>query len=158
MDNAHYFTQEGFKKFQLRLRQLEDALYTIQAQSAETAEVGGNQYHDNASYENLVIQLRGFDRQVTDAYQILRHAYIVDQPTECFRVAIGTTVTYMINEIEHTSTIVGFGESDIKINKIAYNTPLGKLLIGGVVGDTQEGVIRGREVSITILDISITKE
>lgn len=158
MDQAHYFTKGGIDKFQLRLKQLEDDLCKIQAQSADAAEVGGNQYHDNASYEYLVIQLRGLDRQVADAYRILRHAQIVEPPKDTHHVAIGCWVAYLLNGQKRNSLLVGYGESDTNNHYLAYNTPLGRLLIGTEIGEKKKGVIGIKKIAIEVLSISMKEE
>lgn len=49
----YYLTKKGWNSLLQRIADPEVRVRTIQASSAEAAEVGGNQYHDNSSYEML---------------------------------------------------------------------------------------------------------
>lgn len=151
-----YVTPQGLKKHRQRIAILEERLRHLESQTAEAAEVGGNQWHDNASYEQLVIDIRGVDHQLTTAHKILREMVIATEPSgDC--VAIGTYVKIDFDGDIEEWQIGGHGESDPQNGIIAYDTPLASLLIGKPVGEAVTGQIAERNVTIKILEL-ITKE
>ncbi|OGX07179.1 MAG: hypothetical protein A2Z88_01985 [Omnitrophica WOR_2 bacterium GWA2_47_8] len=149
----YYFTARGLDAYRARIQELEIRLREVQAYSADAADVGGNQYHDNASYENLVIQLRGLDNQVNEGHRILNSAKVIEAPKDISSVTIGCCVKYTMNGVSRSCVVVGFGESDPLRGLLAYDTPIGQLLIGLKVGEIHEGSMQGRQVEIEIVDI-----
>mgnify|MGYP001559086143 CR=1 FL=1 len=154
MSERFYFTRRGLAKLQKEVKELEKKLQDLQSQSAYVAEIGGNQYHDNSSYEMLVVDLRGIDWLLTDAHYRLNQAMVVGPAINTDRVAIGTRVKIMRDGKEFTWEIAGFGESDPDLKILAYNTPLASLLIGKGEGDVVTGTIAGNQTEIEILEIS----
>lgn len=153
MDSRLYFTRRGLKKLHDEIQALEKKLQDLQSQTAHVAEVGGDQWHDNAAYESLVIDIRGIDRRLFDAHQVLNNAVLVEMPTNFDEVTIGTRVKIVYDGEEMTWEIVGFGESDPDNNMLAYNTPLASLIMGKKKGEVVTGMIAGRKTNIEILEI-----
>lgn len=154
MDGNLYFTKQGLEKLRNEIDGLTKKLEEIQSQSAYVAEVGGNQYHDNSSYEMLVIDLRGIDWLLTDAHRRLNRAVVVRPSAEADRVAIGTRVRILRDGEESAWEIAGFGESDPNCKILAYNTPLASLLVGKHEGEVIIDTIAGKRTEIKILEIS----
>lgn len=154
MNGKFYFTRRGVKKLLKEIEELEKKLQDLQAQTAHVAEVGGDQWHDNASYDLLVIDIRGMDRRLSDAHQALNNTILVDSPKNFDKVTIGTRVKIVRDGEEMTWEIVGFGESDPDSDMLAYNTPLALLIMGKRKGEVITGTIAGRKTEIEILDIS----
>lgn len=154
MNGKFYFTRRGIKKLLKEIEELEKKLQDLQAQTAHVAEVGGNQWHDNAAYDSLVIDIRGMDRRLSDAHQALNNAILVESPTNLDKVTIGTRVKIVRDSEEMTWEIVGFGESDPDNNMLAYNTPLASLIMGKRRGEVVTGTIAGRKTEIEILEIT----
>ena len=125
-----------------------------QSQTAHVAEVGSDQWHDNAAYESLVIDIRGVDRRLADAHQVLNRATLVEPPTNFDRVTIGTKVKIVRDGEKMTWKIVGFGESDPEHDMLAYNTPLASLIMGKHKGEVESGTIAGRQTEIEVLEIT----
>lgn len=155
MSEKLYFTRRGLEKLQKRISELTGKLDALQAQMAHVAEVGGNQYHDNASYELLVIDIRGLDYQLAQAHQCLNRALLVDLPKNADRVALGVCVTILRDGEKATWEIAGYGESDLDQQLLAYNTPLASLIMGRCRGDVVERIISSKRTVIEILEISI---
>lgn len=140
-------------KLKEETRRLEQKLQELQSKSADAADVGGNQYHDNSSYEMLVVDLRGIDRRLTDAHHCLNQATVVGQPTNLEKIAIGTCVKIVRDGKELTLEIVGYGESDPNQGLLAYNTPLAALIMGKSKGDIVTGIIAEKEIEIEVIEI-----
>lgn len=154
MNGKFYFTKRGLAKLHKEIKELENKLQDLQSQTAHVAEVGGDQWHDNASYDLLVIDIRGMDRRLTDAHRCLNQAILVDPPTSFDKVTIGTRVKIVRDGEEMTWEIVGFGESDPDRDMLAYNTPLASLIMGKHRGEIISGAIAGRQTEIEIIEIS----
>ncbi len=154
MNGKLYFTRRGLAKLCQEIEKLEKKLQELQEQTAYVAEVGGNQYHDNASYELLVIDIRGINSRLINAHQCLNQAVLVEPPMHFDNVAIGTRVKIARDGEEMAWDIVGFGESDPDRNMLAYNTPLASLIMGKRKGDVISGTIAGRQTEIEILEIT----
>jgi len=154
MNGKFYFTRRGLAKLHTEIEGLEKRLQDLQSQTAHVAEVGGDQWHDNASYESLVIDIRGIDWRLTEAHRALNKAVLVEPPTNFDKVAIGTNVKIVRDGEEMVWEIVGFGESDSAYKMIAYNTPLASLIMGKRKGEVVNGTIAGRKTEIEILEIS----
>lgn len=153
MSERLYFTSRGLAKLRKEIEKLEKRLQDLQSQTAHVAEVGGDQWHDNAAYESLVIDIRRIDRQLADAHQALNRATLVDPPTNFSKVTIGTRVKVIRDGEEMVWEIVGFGESDPDHDMLAYNTPLASLIMGKRRGEVVSGTIAGRQIEIEILEI-----
>ena len=149
-----YFTRHGFDKLRRETAEVEARLQEIQGETASVAEFGGDQWHDNAGYDHLVIDIRGLDRRLSDMRRLLEQAIIVETPTNLDRVAIGTCVKIRRNGTKTELEITGFGESEPGRNALAYNTPLATLIIGKRIGEITKGVIAGKETEIEILEIT----
>lgn len=154
MNGKFYFTRRGLSKLHREIENLEKKLQDLQSQTAHVAEVGGDQWHDNASYDLLVIDIRGMDRRLSDAHQALNNAILVESPTNFDKVTISTRVRIIRDGEEMTWEIVGFGESDPDNDMLAYNTPLASLIMGKRKGEVVTGTIAGRQTEIEILEIT----
>src|SRR3989344_6269118 len=112
MNGKFYFTRRGLAKLHKEIESLEKKLQDLQSQTAHVAEVGGDQWHDNASYDLLVIDIRGMDRRLSDAHEVLNKVTLVGPPINFDKVTIGTRVKIVRDGQEAIWEIVGFGESD----------------------------------------------
>lgn len=153
-----YFTKKGYVSLRQKGLEMEKKLSELQAQTAHVADVGGNQYHDNSSYEMLIIDIRAADFQLKQIRNILNKAVVVELPRDNSFVTLGTRVTCLVNGETRVYTVVGYEESNPRKNRIAYNTPLAKLMLRCAVGDEIEGSISGRIVCIEILKIEVSEE
>ena len=154
MGEKLYFTRRGFAKLGKDIELLEKALQDLQEQVANVADVGGNQWHDNASYDALVIDIRGADRRLGQAMQALKQAVLVDPPVNFTHVAIGTHVKLLRDGKEMAFEVSGYGEFDEDLDLIAYNTPLVFPIIGKAVGEIVSCCIAGKKTELKILEIS----
>ena len=154
MSEKLFFTKRGLSKLQAEIEVLEKQLQKLQAQVANVCDVGGNQWHDNASYDALLIDIRGADWRLGQAVQSLKQIELVSLPTSFDRVLIGTRVKVSMDGEEIIFEVAGYGESDDELDLIAYNTPLVSLIMGKVKGETATGYIGGKKRELKILDIS----
>ena len=149
-----YFTRRGYQLLEARIARLEQHLKEMYAPLAYLAEVGGDQYHDNFSYEQQMRDIQLLNDEMRRLKGFLPRAVIVEQsPAKPQEVSIGTTVEIEINTEKATWEIVGFEESDPQTGRLAYNTPLGSALMRLAIGETTMVKLNGQEKEITILSI-----
>ncbi len=150
-----YFTQKGIDLFLQKIKRDEDVISEMSSRLGYLAEVGGDQYHDNFSYEQQTMELRMLSGKINKDYKVLEKAFIVkDSDNRDKRsVFIGATVKIEFNQDIQSWNILGYGESDPKNHKVAYNTPLGSALMGKKINDVFDYNINSRNVKIKILRI-----
>jgi len=150
-----YFTQKGIDLFLQKIKRDEDVISEMSSRLGHLAEVGGDQYHDNFSYEQQTMELRMLSGKINEDYKVLENAFIVkDSDNRDKRsVFIGATVKIEFNQDIQSWNILGYGESDPKNHNVAYNTPLGSALMGKKINDVFDYNINSRNVKIKILSI-----
>ncbi len=153
-----YVSAAGLEQRRKKIRELEEELKRLQSLTAEAAEVGGNQYHDNASYEYLLVQIRTADCRLSEAIRELNQMQVVQYPKSPSRVELGTSVDVFIDQRSERWHIVGYGEADWEKKRISYGAPIAKLIIGASATETRRGNIGGKVVVITVLSISALEE
>lgn len=148
-----YFTKQGYENHLKRISELENRLKYLQSGVQDALEVGGNLWHDNFSYENLVRDIEMADKRLNEAYSISNEAEVVSYPTSVDSVVLGCKVTILLGNEEKTYDIVSFGEEDILKNKINYTSPLVQQMFGKKIGDIIQKTIKGKKEDIEILDL-----
>lgn len=144
--NKAYFTKSGMDKFLQKLQEDEDRLKGMYNRLAELAEVGGDQYHDNFSYEDQMRSINMLDGELASRKKVLSNCVIVDPPKDKSKVTIGVTVVFERGGKDETWFIAGFGESEPENYMIAYNAPLAQVLMGKQAGEMTE--FRGSQIKI----------
>ncbi|MFP5386481.1 MAG: transcription elongation factor GreA [Bacteriovoracia bacterium] len=93
---------------------------------------------ENAEYHAAKEKQSHIEGRILDVQSKLARARVVDVTSiKSDKVVFGATVTVFDTQKETTTTfqIVGEDEAMTNPNKISYNSPLGKALIGKEVGD-----------------------
>lgn len=151
------FTERGLRKYQEEIDGVQNELTALQSRIADVAEHGGDQWHDNASYDYVTAEIRQNDKRLRDMIAVLNRGIIIGLSMSCKRVDIGVNVRVLWNDVEYVWYIGGYGESDIDNNILAYNTPLADIVMGKTVGETCISEIAHNKVTIKILEISVPK-
>lgn len=125
----HYFTRDGFLRYNELIAKVEAELRDIQSQIGDAYENGGDEWHDNFSFEQLTQQITMKSAQIRQLKAVLGNIKIAEPPRNPTSVCIGCTVKIKMNSEEKIITIGGYGESDPRKGILAYNTPLGKILM-----------------------------
>jgi transcription elongation factor GreA len=112
---------------------------------------------ENAEYHAAREQQGFAEGRVQDIEGKLSHAQIIDISAikEGSKVIFGCTVNIINLETDETVTykIVGDDESDVKANKISYQSPIARALIGREVGDEVVVKTPSGEVEYEIDDV-----
>jgi transcription elongation factor GreA len=115
------------------------------------AQVGGNEWHDNFSFEQCERDERMLHWRIDELRSCLVHGIIVDPPTDTTSVQIGSTVEVEFEDRRvATITIGGHLDSDPDAGIVAYDTPLGASLIDAEVGE-ERTYAAGRQRRVVLI-------
>ena len=154
-----YFTRKGMAKFKQDIEAVQAELADMSSRVAHVAETGGDQYHDNPSFNQLTGEIRQTNQRLEGMIATLRQGSIIDKPISAEKVRIGTRVKVVWNGEPAEWYIGGYGESDLDNGILAYNTPLADLILGKKVGEIGRGPIGRRGITtVEIKEISIAKD
>lgn len=157
MSAINYLTLEGFHRLKGELEELKstgrDEAARAIAEAREKGDLSENAEYDAAKEAQGMLELR-----INELETVLSNARILDESqldtskvTVLSRVKIknrktGKSISYKL---------VSESEADLKAGKISVNSPMGKGLLGKVVGDFAEVVTPGGSMEFEIEDISI---
>lgn len=157
MTQRHPMTQEGanFLKLELdRLKQVERRRI-IQA-IAEARELGD--LKENAEYHAAKEEQSFIEGRINDIEGKLAAAHIIDITNieNDGKVIFGSTINLLRldNDKLESYKIVGDDEVDIRLNKISFNSPLARAMIGKYQDDNFEVSTPGGEVDYQIKQVT----
>ena len=130
--------EEGYRKLNDELRRLKGERPEI-VESIEAARAHGD-LSENAEYNADKERQGQIEASIADLEDQLSRAMVIDPTTlSGDKVVFGATVT-LIDEEEKSIRyqLVGQTEADARVGRISYNSPLGRALIGRVVGEEVE--------------------
>ncbi|MFC4303673.1 transcription elongation factor GreA [Cohnella boryungensis] len=130
-------TKEGLDKLQA---ELDDLKYVKRKELAARIKlaISYGDLKENSEYHSAKDDQAFMETRILVLEKMLRHARVVDESSlDSSKVRVGSTV--VLNDIEFAEKIayriVGPAEADVNENKISYESPLGKELIGRQVGE-----------------------
>ncbi len=147
-------TKKGLEKARENLLELERKFKEVLSQKGEAAETGGNVWHDNPAFENLIEQERMISAKIDELKEIIRNAQIIEENINKETVSIGSSVILFFEdgrklEYKITDSI----QSNPDKNLISYNSPLGSAILGAKRGESREFIAGNKKKKIKILEI-----
>jgi transcription elongation factor GreB len=133
----NYITPQGAEKLRQELKELVNVTRPKITEIVSWAASNGDR-SENGDYLYNKKKLREIDKRIRFLTKRLEIAEVVD-PTQSKSDAVhfGATVTLLDESgTEKTYAIVGIDETDIKLGKISWISPLGKALLKAKKGDT----------------------
>ncbi len=134
-------TAHGAKLLEQELHDLKFNIRPQIIQAISTARAHGD-LKENAEYHAAKEQQSFAEGRIKELEIKLSNAQIIDVTVleNNGKVIFGSTVTLLNlnNDVQVTYHIVGDDEADFKVNKISYNTPIAKAMIGKEEGDVVE--------------------
>ena len=129
---------EGYEKLTADLKVLRAERPKI-VDAIEEARAHGD-LSENAEYHAAKERQGQVEAQIGDLEDRVSRAQIIDPAMlSGDRVVFGATVTVLDEDDKpHRYQIVGQAESDARVGRISYDSPLGRALIGRQVGDEVE--------------------
>jgi transcription elongation factor GreA len=107
---------------------------------------------ENSEYVSAKQDLSFMDTRISELEEIIRSAKII-RVNSNGKVDIGSKVTVHIDGRKDVFRLVGEWEADPKNRKISHESPLGKALLGKMVGDEIEVEAPAGKIKYKILEI-----
>jgi transcription elongation GreA/GreB family factor len=148
-----YFTEKGFENYRIGVSNLESKLKNLLSQTQEAAELGGDAWHDNASYEHLMEDIHMSESRLKMAKELLKNVKIIRYPDCVDKVVLGCEIKLLMDGIEKQYEIIAYGESDGDNKKVLYDAPISRVLMGHSLGDKICSVLGDKKREIEILDL-----
>lgn len=147
-------TRAGYEKLLAERQNLYDQLRNIQGQKGEAADVGGNAWHDNFSFEELVRQETMTNASIGLLQKKMAEMTMVDKPrgNDILQIGHHAVITFEDGE-ERTYEIAGYGESNLDSQppKLEYLAPIIRPFFAKEIGTeakiTIQGVARSAELT-----------
>jgi len=136
MNDQHYLTSEGAARMRVELEQMKgpDRL-AISKRLREAIQMGD--LSENADYHKAKEDQGFLEGRIQELEYILKNAVIIDASTlDHEKVQIGSRVTIQEDDLDpETFFLVGVKEADPRSGRISHESPIGKALVGKMVGE-----------------------
>jgi len=155
-----YVSEEQLKKLQKDLEDATNNLSSLRKEKNLAYTASGDTWHDNPYFNKLMQDEENLARKIIEIQQTISGAEIYNPSLRNVeQVRLGSIVRFIRRyhkngeETIETWEIVGFGETDVSRNHVAYNAPLGMTLIGMKPGDTKQATTPKGAVEYEIIDL-----
>ena len=151
-------TPGGYDRLHQLLIDTRTRFYEV-CQDNEDANGSGDSsvWHDNFAYEENQRQMQALSTKVIQLERLLADMSVDTIPVvEPKTVILGSLVTVMMNEQKRTFFICGHQDGDIAHERISYDSPLGRVLMGLEVEDEVTIRLGGKSMEIEILSIGLS--
>ncbi len=156
MSTISYYTEEGMQNLKDELKHLESVERPkISAQIAEARDKGD--LSENAEYDAAKEAQGLLEAKIAQLRTIISNARIIDESQlDNSKALILSTVKVknQKNGMLAKYTLVSAKEADLKTGKISVESPIGKGLLGKVVGDVVEIKVPNGVMNFEVLEIS----
>ena len=157
MSEINYVTIETFELMKKELHHLKSVERPAASHAIAEAREKGD-LKENAEYDAAKEAQGMLEAKISRLEGVIANAKIVDTSTlDTSKVTILTkvTITNIATKKTITYQIVGEKEADLKAGKISASSPIGKSLIGKVIGEIAEvqapsGILKFKVKNITI--------
>ena len=156
MSQINYYTAEGLKKLKDELNDLKTVQRpSISEQIGEARDKGD--LSENAEYDAAKEAQGILEMKISKMENIVANARLIDDTnidnSKVYILSI-VTIKNCDNGMEMVYTLVAENEADIKSRKISVDSPIGKGLLGKVVGQVAEIETPGGLLKFEIINIS----
>ena len=154
MEQEYYLTSEGAAKLRAELEELKGPKRDEMARRLRSAIQMGD-LSENADYHKAKEDQGFMEGRIQELERILKNVKIIDEdelPTDTIQVGSRVTVQEGDYPVE-TYFLVGATEADPRNGRISNESPIGKALLGGHVGDEVVASTPGGEIRLKILKI-----
>lgn len=148
---VQYFTRKGLQKLKEELKSLKEKDVPETKKLIAEARAFGD-LKENAGYHDARDKMSFLLGRVEQLQSAINEAVIQERTGE-EAVEIGSEVKILFGDEEEVYSIVGPTEADILKNKVSYQSPLGKELMGKTVGKEFKFTAGEKPIKIKILEI-----
>ncbi len=157
MSGINYLSKEGYDRLRHELDELKttgraDVAKAI-AEAREKGDLSENAEYDAAKEAQGLLELR-----INDLESTLANSRILDESTiDTSKVSVFCNVTIRNKKTKKTMTykLVSESEADLKAKKISVTSPMGKGLLGKVIGDTAVVETPRGNLEFEVVDIAL---
>lgn len=161
MADRYVFTPGGKRRLEAQITACRAAYQAIADDNPDALESGDTSgWHDNFAFEENQRQMHQLARRVRDLERIQVLAeevpLLIEEPPRAF---LGASVTWCYEDEPDTERVVwiaGYNDGRPEQGRIAYNSPLGKALVGAQEGDERDVVVGGRRRRVLVLELGPT--
>lgn len=157
MAQVSYVTEEGLKKLQEELKQLETVERPkIKKQIAEARDKGD--LSENAEYDAAKEEQGMLEMKISRLKNTIANARVLDESkidTNTVQILNTVKIKNKKNNSTMEYTIVSETEADLKQKKISVNSPIAKGLLGAKVGDVVEVEVPNGLIPFEIMEIKL---
>lgn len=157
MSNYNYLTKEGYQKLKSELEELKTTerqkVAKAIAEAREKGDLSENAEYDAAKEAQGLLELK-----INELEKVMANARVINESevdTSKVTVLSNVTIRNTKNGKEITYKLVSESEADLKAKKISVGSPIGKGLLGKVIGDIAEVETPGGKMSFEIVNISV---
>jgi transcription elongation factor GreA len=157
MDKVSYVTQEGLDNLKAEIDHLQNVERpTISRAIGEAIDKGD--ISENAEYDAAKDAQGMLEAKISQLKGVLATCRVIDESM------IDTSKVQMLNKVtikntktgaKMTYSLVSDSEADLKQGKLSINTPIGKALMGKLVGDIVEVQVPAGLMEFEIMDITL---
>lgn len=155
-----YLSEAGLERLKTRLKDAQATLKETRREKSVAYTATGDTWHDNPYFNKLeqdeqrqAAEVSELERQITSADVYSTENRGVDQVQIGSIVRIFQFIEATDDEQELVWEICGFGETNTGTKSLAYNSPIGRVLIGQETGDEVEVVTPKGKASIEICEL-----
>lgn len=155
MDKKNILTYEGLQKLENELQDLKVVRRKEVAQKIKEAREQGD-LSENAEYDAAKDEQRDIEARIEQIEKILKNAeVVVEEEVDLDKINIGCCVKILDMEFneELEYKLVGSTEANSLKGKISNESPVGKALIGAMVGDVVEVETQAGMLKYKVLEI-----
>lgn len=156
MAEVNYFTKEGLDKLKNDLHFLKTVDRKKVTQAIADARDKGD-LSENAEYDAAKEAQGLMEMKIAQMEELVAYARIIDESKiDNSKVLILSKVKVrnVTNKTEMEYTLVSEEEADLKLKKISVSSPIGKGLLGKVLGDVAEIKVPAGLMKLEVINIS----
>ena len=154
-DKKHILTYAGLKQYEDELQTLKVVKRKEVAQKIKEAREQGD-LSENAEYDAAKDEQRDIELRIEELEKLLKNAeVVVEDEIDLDKINIGCKVKLLDVEFDEEMEfyIVGSTEANSLQNKISNESPVGRALIGKVVGDSVDVETQAGDIQYKVLEI-----
>lgn len=152
-----YTTPAGFRRLLQKLEKAKAAYYEVCASNEEAAGAGDSSvWHDNFAYEENQRQMHQLAARVRELEQVIARLQLVpiqNQRLDAVRIGLSVRVHYEEEGREQVLFIGGYEDGDPSMDRISYNSPLAKALLGKTSGEVIKLQLGPKVRTIEVLEL-----
>lgn len=152
-----YVSKSGLAKLNAELKGVQARLAGLRKEKAVAYHESGDTWHDNPYFNSLEQEEGRIANRIKELGELLRDSEIIDtRQRNIETVSLGSIVKIIIydddeDDKEQVFEIYGYNESDANNNILAYNSPLGQVLLGMTEGESCSLALRGKKKEIEVI-------